>query len=29
VTRASAQKEIDEPPGELLLGAADPLELAA
>jgi hypothetical protein len=29
VPRASAQKEIDEPPGEFLLGAADPLELAA
>jgi hypothetical protein len=29
VPRASAQKDIDEPPGEFLLGAADPLELAA
>ena len=28
-TRASAQKEIDEPAGEFLLGAAHPRELAA
>jgi hypothetical protein len=29
VTRASAQKEIDEPAGEFVLGAADPLDLGA
>ena len=29
VTRGSAQKEIDEPAGEFLLGAAHPRELAA
>ena len=29
VTRGSAQKEIDEPAGKFLLGAAHPRELAA